>query len=317
VIVPVKDRAVLLTQLLDALSAQTYGDFETIVVDDGSTDGSGDVARDRIIAGRRVCVLEGAGEGAVRARNLASEQAGGEIFAFTDSDCVPHPDWLLNGVAAMEEGFDIVNGFTRPTRGVRPLERSMESGTEGLFPTCNMFYRRDAFMNVGGFDEGIGVDWGFRPDKRAKGDGFGEDTVLGWKVARQGKVKYAPDALVEHHVFPPDYPELISRTVRVAGFPAMIREIPELRGSLCRWGIQLGRRTRLPVYGFVLAIALRKRGAAAGLFGMWAALRFRELQRYPASRAEQLKALPIEMGIDVLTAGSLAVGSVKARSLVI
>ncbi len=136
-------------------------------------------------------------------------------------------------------------------------------------------------------------------------------------MARQGKIKYAPDALVEHHVFPPDYPELISRTVRVAGFPAMIREIPELRSSLCRWGIQLGRRTRLPVYGLVVAAVLRKRGAAAGMVGLWTAMRWRELKRYPAGKTEQLKALPIEMGIDVLTAGALAVGSVKARSIVI
>ncbi len=158
VVVPVKNRAALLEQLLDALAVQTYTDFETIVVDDGSTDGSGDAARKRTNVGRKVCVLQGAGEGAVKARNLASKQANGEILAFTDSDCIPHPDWLLNGVAAMEEGYDVVNGFTRPTRGVRPLERSMESGTEGLFPTCNMFYRREAFTRVGGFDEGIGVD---------------------------------------------------------------------------------------------------------------------------------------------------------------
>lgn len=312
-----KNRRDLLVAALHALEAQCYRDFETIVVDDGSTDGSGDLARSWTVAGRPVCVLQGDGRGAVVARKMGIEHAAGEILAFTDSDCVPLPDWLRRGVEAIDEGADMVNGLTRPAREMLPFERSMGSGTEGLFPTCNMFYRRDAYQSAGGFDEGIANRWGFRPDARAKGDGFGEDVVLGWKVARRGTHRYAPDAVVEHHVFPPDFTELVSRAVRVAGFPAMIRDVPELRATLCHNGVQLGERNRLPVYAAAIAVGLGRKRVAAGAAAVWAAMRLRELRRYPIPARRQLAFLPLEMGLDVLTAGSLVAGSIRARSLVL
>ncbi len=317
VIVPVKDRRDLLGVLLDALADQTFGDFEVLVVDDGSADGSGELARSRTIAGRPVTVLDGGGRGAVAARRLAVAHARGRILAFTDSDCAPLPSWLEQGVAAIEAGADAANGLTRPARQMLPLERSMGSGTEGLFPTCNMFYRRSAYDAAGGFDEGIATHWGFRPDARSRGDGFGEDTVLGWKVARTGKLVYAPGAIVEHHVFPPDYTDMLSRTARVAAFPAMVRDVPELRRTLCRHRVQLGARSRVPVYLTAAAVAARRPRLAAGTALVWAAMRWRELQDFPITTRRRLEVLPVEMGIDVITAAALAIGSLRARSLLI
>jgi len=317
VIVPVKDRRDLLGVLLDALAAQTYGDFETIVVDDGSTDGSGDLARSRAAGAHGVVVLDGGGNGAVAARKIGIGRARGEILAFTDSDCAPLASWLEHGVAAIDSGADAANGLTRPARAMLPLERSMGSGTEGLYPTCNMFYRRSAYDAVGGFDEGIATDWGFRPDARSKGDGFGEDTVLGWKVARRGGMRYEPEAVVEHHVFPPDYVDMLSRTARVAGFPAMVRDVPELRQTLCKHRVQLGERSRVPVYAVTFGLLARRRGLAAVALGWWAAARWRELRRFPIETSEQLKLLPVEMGLDGITAASLVVGSLRARSILL
>ncbi len=318
VVVPVKDRRQLLTDLLDALEAQTLRQFEVIVVDDGSTDGSADVAR-RAVAGRPVVLLDGGGQGAVAARALGVERATAPVLAFTDSDCRPLPAWLEEGVRAIEEGADLVNGWSRPARPMLPLERSMGSGIEGLYPTCNLFFRRDAFDRAGGFDTSVGQRWGFRPDERSRGDGFGEDTLLAWRVARTGAVRYVPDAVVEHHVFAPDYRDMLSRTARVAAFPAMVREVPELRRTLLRHRFELGPRSRLPVYGLVAVLALGRgrprRPAVLGCLAWWVTLRGRELRRFPLPWRRRLALLPVEMGIDVVTAGALVVGSVRARSV--
>jgi glycosyltransferase involved in cell wall biosynthesis len=316
VVIPVKDRCALLDAALDGLDAQTVEPIEVIVVDDGSTDGSGDLARRRSIHGRPVVVVDGGGRGAVAARLLGVEHAQAPVLAFTDSDCVPRPRWLELAMAELDAGAAVVNGRTLPARPILPLERSMGSGLEGLYPTCNVLYRRDAFERAGRFDTAAARRWGFRPDRRSKGDGFGEDTLLAWRVIRAGgPAVYVPDAIVEHAVFPPDGRDMLSRTTRVAAFPAMIKEIPELRSTLVRWGWQLGHRTRLPTYLTLLALLTRRPWLIGACITWWAALRLQELRRFPIPWRRRLEVLPVEMGLDVLTAGALVVGSVRARSV--
>lgn len=306
----------MLADTLRALAQQAFTDIEVIVVDDGSVDGSGDVARCATVAGRPVRVLDGGGHGAVAARRRGVDEARGEILAFTDSDCIPSARWVAEAVAAFDDGADMVNGKTAPVRPTLALERSMGSGEEGLYPTCNVFYRRSAYDAAGGFDAEAGHRWGFRPDRRSRGEGFGEDTLLAWRVIRAGHdVRYLPTALVEHAVFAPDLLDVLSRTARVAAFPALVREVPELRSTLLRWRWQLGRRTRLPVYGLVLALVARRRVAALMLTSWWLGERLNELRRFPLPWGRRVRYVPIEMAIDVITAGALVVGSVRARSV--
>jgi hypothetical protein len=246
------------------------------------------------------------------------EQAAGAVLAFTDSDCLPTPQWLELAVAAIDDGADAVNGRTTPARPMRPFERSMGSGPEGLYPTCNMLYRRPAFVAAGGFDSQAGRRWGFRLDGRAKGDGFGEDTLLAWRVIRAGgRVEYVPEALVEHAVLPRDTSELVSRTLRVAAFPALFREVPELRRTMVRGRWQLGVRTRLPIYVGVIALLLGQPLVVLGCGLGWVGLRLLELRDLPVSWARRVAALPAEMALDVLTAVALVAGSVKARRLLL
>jgi cellulose synthase/poly-beta-1,6-N-acetylglucosamine synthase-like glycosyltransferase len=316
VIIPVKDRRAMLVAALEALDRQTYADFEVIVVDDGSSDGSGEAASACTVRGGPVRVLSGGGQGAVHARTVGVAAARGDVLAFTDSDCVPSPKWLELGMGAIDDGADLVNGRTVPERPVLPLERSMGSGLEGLYPTCNMLFRREVFERAGGFDQEAGRRWGFRPDRRSKGDGFGEDTLLAWRAIRSGAVvTYVPDAVVEHAVFPADAVEVLSRTARVAAFPAMVDEVPELRQTLLRWGWQLGSRSRLPVYATAAAVLTGRRRVAVIGLGWWAALRLKELRQFPVPWSRRLRVLPVEMGIDVITSAALVVGSVRARSV--
>ena len=318
VIVPVRDRRDMLGDLLKALDNQTYRAFEVIVVDDGSTDGSDDLARDAQVAGRPVKVLESGGLGALAARRRGVEEAVGTVLAFTDSDCVPEPGWLEHAMAAFDDGAAMVNGYTRPMRPLRPMERSMASGTEGLYPTCNVFFRRDLYDELGGFDADAASRWRFRLTHRARGLGFGEDTLLGWQAVRSGAdTRYVADAVVEHQVFPPDLRDFTSRLAQVAAFPAMTREIPELRRTLMRKRVFLGNTVRVPLYVTVAALVLRRRGLAALALGWWVSLRLRAYTQSPYPMIEQLPWLPVDMATDVAFAAALVAGSVTARSLVL
>jgi glycosyltransferase involved in cell wall biosynthesis len=315
VIVPVRDRRDLLGTLLSALEAQTFRDFEVVVVDDGSRDGSGDYAEAHTVADRPVTVVRGPGQGAVVARQAGVEAAAGGVLAFTDSDCVPEPGWLAAAVAAIDDGAGVVNGRTQPARPLRPLERSMGSSDEGLYPTCNVLYRRAVFEGAGGFDGSAAARLGFRMNERAQGLGFGEDTLLAWRVRRSGvETRYVPDAVVHHHVFPADFTDWLSRCWMAAAFPALVAEVPELRRNLVRRGVLFGTRTRVPMYATAVALLMRNRAAVGLATAWWAWTRLRELRTTETPLAEQLVALPKEMVLDVVTGAALVTGSVRART---
>lgn len=318
VVVPVRNRRDLLRRALDALDVQTHRDFEVIVVDDGSTDGAGDEAVARPIAGRPVRVLQGEGRGAVSARRLAVAASTADVLAFTDSDCEPDPTWLAAGLARVAGGAELVHGQTLPARRVLPLERSVTEKAHGLFPTCNLVVTRRTYDAVGGFDPDAGSRWRFRASARAQGLGFGEDTIFGWTVARRYPTQYAPEMVVRHHVFPADLREWVGRSWQMGAFPALFREAPELRSTLVRRRVFFGSRVREPLYATAIAIALRRPALVALAAGWWVLSRYRQTLRptgWPLP--QQLRALPPQLLLDVVQAAALLTGSVRARTLLL
>lgn len=164
VIIPVWNSAALLRRCLEALAAQTLSRdcFEIIVIDNGSTDDSAQVALS--VAG--VKLLSEPQPGSYVARNRGLGQARGEYLAFTDADCVPAPDWLEQALAAARR---------RPEAGVLAgrIELFEEGESEGpsfsdyerlfSFPqshaargncaTANWMSPHVVFERLGGFDE--------------------------------------------------------------------------------------------------------------------------------------------------------------------
>lgn len=316
VIVPVHNRRDLLARTLEALDRQSFDDFELIVVDDGSEDGAGALAEATPVRGRKVRVIRhDRPRGAVAARQAGVAAAQASILAFTDSDCRPAPEWLEKGVAAIDAGADIVDGFTKPARPVGPLERSVYQANDGLYATCNVFYRRSSFESAGGFDRDAGRRWGFRLTGHARGTGFGEDTLLGWRMARAGPARYEPDAVVEHHVFPADLRHWLDRATQVGQFPALIRECPELRRTFIRRWIFFGSRSRAPVYVTVAAACLRRPGLATLALAWWARVRWRDVGPAPAPLPRRLALLGGEMAVDAVCSVTLAMGSVRHRTV--
>lgn len=319
VVIPVRNRRDLLRRCLDALAAQTGGvAYEIVVVDDGSTDGADREAQADADAGRPVRVLRGPAQGAVAARIAGVAVARAPFLAFTDSDCEPSPGWLAAGLAALSGGAALAYGPVHPARAVRPFERSLAAGEEGLFPTANVFYRRSAFEEAGGFATDLGARLGFRPGRTLSGTGFGEDTLLAWRVIRTGgRVDYLADAVVTHHVFPADAAESLRRAWAVGAFPGLVAEVPELRHRLLHRGLFLGPPARLPLYLAVMAgLVRRPRLTLIGL-AAWVATGSAAPRAAEPLRRRLLWEIPAHLGLETVSAVALVVGSIRAREVVL
>ncbi|MCI0380021.1 MAG: glycosyltransferase family 2 protein, partial [Gemmataceae bacterium] len=100
VIVPLYNKAKYVERALTSISAQTAHDLEILVVDDGSTDGGGDMAERFAELRLRLIRQDNAGPGAARNRGLA--EARGEFVAFLDADDEWLPDYLEKNLALLE-----------------------------------------------------------------------------------------------------------------------------------------------------------------------------------------------------------------------
>jgi glycosyltransferase involved in cell wall biosynthesis len=100
IVVPLFNKAGYIRRALDSVAHQTFGDFEVIIVDDGSTDGGEMVARSYPDVRFRVIRQENQGPGA--ARNAGIAEAKGDLIAFLDADDEWLPDHLGSAVKAFE-----------------------------------------------------------------------------------------------------------------------------------------------------------------------------------------------------------------------
>jgi glycosyltransferase involved in cell wall biosynthesis len=167
VMIGVYNGAPYLAEAIQSVQAQSYRPYELIVVDDGSDDGSADVAKrfDEVAYIHQ----ERGGNGA--ARNRAVQAARAEFFAFLDADDRFAPEKLEHQMDALEAdaGLDMVFGYVREF--VSP--ELTEEDRQGIRPPAPeplpwtapnlMLIRRAAFEKVGGFSTelrvGVTVDW--------------------------------------------------------------------------------------------------------------------------------------------------------------
>ncbi|HZB89950.1 MAG TPA: glycosyltransferase family 2 protein, partial [Stellaceae bacterium] len=165
VVIPAYNRAAFLRRAIDSVLRQSFGDFEIIVVDDGSTDGTDAAVAEH--ADRRLRLLRHeTNRGAAAARNTGIRAASGRLIAFLDSDDEWLPEKLARQVAAMQAaptdvlltttGYFMVRERSRELR-----ERTPQSGDwrrallDGcvLSPGSTAMVDRRAFDAHGFFDE--------------------------------------------------------------------------------------------------------------------------------------------------------------------
>lgn len=199
VVIPTYHRRERCLRLLRALADQTLdpGDFEVLAVDNGSSDGTTAMLQGFCheapyhLRPLRIDI----NRGPAAARNLGWRSAGASVIAFTDDDCVPQPNWLAAGLATVhaDERIGVAQGRTTAPAGVDVDDlppwwhHQTITGPTHQFEACNVFYRRQALEQSGGFDEDIG--W------------WGEDASAGWQVLEAGWARcFSADAGVVHDV---------------------------------------------------------------------------------------------------------------------
>jgi glycosyltransferase involved in cell wall biosynthesis len=167
VIIPVYNCERYLGEAIESALAQTYRPIEVIVLDDGSTDGSGDVAK-RFVPPVRYYFQPNAGLGAARNKGISLAQ--GSVFAFLDSDDVWLEGKLTRQMAVLDDNpeVDMVFGYARQFNSpeldqqsktkIRPSDEVLPGYIAGT-----MLIKRDAFYRVGLFETdwrvGEFIDW--------------------------------------------------------------------------------------------------------------------------------------------------------------
>ena len=168
IVIPTYGRADSLALLLRGVARLDYPSekFEVIVVDDG-----GPAPLDGMVAGcgegLRLRLLRQRNLGPAAARNYGARQAEGRYLVFTDDDCVPDRNWLLEIKRAFHEAPDAVCGgrTTNLDAGNLPAQATQllmdylyenynpVSRSGAFYPANNMAVPREEFWRLGGFDE--------------------------------------------------------------------------------------------------------------------------------------------------------------------
>lgn len=194
VVVACYNGAQTLKACLDSLLGLNYPETEIILVDDGATDATPQIAA----LYPKVRYIRQAHHGLSVARNTGTAGATGDIVAFIDADCRADEDWLYYLVGELEQGqFAAVGGPNYPPPEDSPVASVVMASPGGPAPVmltdrlaehipgCNMAIYKRALEEAGGFD----------PIFEAAGD----DVDMCWRLQEQGhKIGFSPAAFVWH-----------------------------------------------------------------------------------------------------------------------
>lgn len=146
VVVPARDEAHGIVATLAALRDQQDTDFDLVVVDNGSSDGTGDLVRATAAAWGmtrwRVVDEPQKGTGAAADTGMRAAIAQGAThLARTDADCLPLPDWTRRVRAAFASGHDLVAGRLVPRTDDRPVSRVQQGVLSAAVSVASTFGR--------------------------------------------------------------------------------------------------------------------------------------------------------------------------------
>ena len=192
---------------LESIRTMSYANYEVVVVNDGSTDRTLAITLEHQQKyeadpdAPRFILVDQPNKGLSVARNVGADAANGEIIAYTDSDCVPDPDWLSFLVYRfVRSGFVAVGGpnFPPPEPSLVPAAVAVSPGgpTHVLLgdevaehiPGCNMAFTKQALLEINGFEPifaaaGDDVDFCWRLQNRGHSVGFSAAATV-WHYRR-------------------------------------------------------------------------------------------------------------------------------------
>lgn len=194
VVVTVLNEEENITVLLDSLVTQTLLPSEIIVVDGGSTDNTLEILNKYSLKQSVVKIFQRSGNRAV-GRNFGVTKSRANIIAFTDSGCIPDPDWLEKLTQPFSDpAVNVVSGYYRglPENNFQKclvpyvlVMPDVAGNTEFLPATRSMAIRKKTFLSVGGFNENLfhNEDYAFALQLKSLGFSFffAKNAVVGWK----------------------------------------------------------------------------------------------------------------------------------------
>jgi glycosyltransferase involved in cell wall biosynthesis len=194
VVVCTYNGAATIEDCMNGLMALDYPNYEVIVVDDGSTDNTA-----HIVNKYPVNLISTPNFGLSSARNKGLYASNGEIVAYIDDDAYPDPHWLRYvAFAFIQSAHAGIGGPNLAPPEDGPIAKCVANSPGGPvhvllsdeiaehIPGCNMSFRKEALLEIGGFD----------PVYRAAGD----DVDVCWRIQQKGQtIGFHPSAVVWHH----------------------------------------------------------------------------------------------------------------------
>ena len=257
---PVRNLAPFVGAAIESIVAQSFGDFEFLILDDGSTDGTREILRDWSARDCRIRLFERDGcLGPAGSSNFIIRHARGALVARMDGDDLSHPDRLRRQVEALDARQEaclvasLCEGIDPKGRLVRPRDRSrlVGSSTFAPFPHGSIMFRTAAFERAGGY--------------RADAD-FWEDLDLYRRLAREGDLIVLPAALYQHRASLLSTRLTSSRDKVEASVDRMYRDALKLPASGARRDRGRGKKGKIvPRVYFALGSTRVWAGGRAGI----------------------------------------------------
>ena len=204
IVVPLYNKATTIARTLDSITAQTFADFETIVVDDGSTDGGASIVEEH--GDPRIRLIRQANAGPGAARNRAISEARGALVAFLDADDEWLPAFLGRAVATLDTTpatvvtFAFLEGVDEKPSGEAFAAAGLVPGivrVDAQTPVATLI-ALNVFMNSWATVTSLAVvrrHGGFIENRCT----YGEDSTLWLRVALAEPIAISFDALVHWH----------------------------------------------------------------------------------------------------------------------
>ena len=196
-VLPVYNGLPYLEEAVLSVLAQDFADFELLLIDDGSTDGSGDLCRALAARDARIRVISQANAGIVASLNRGVAQAQGEYIARMDADDLCKPERFGRQVAFLDENSDVaavgsrlnvIDGegrFVHKARGNAWQGGSHFPAAGITFCHPTVMFRRAAFAQTQGYSEDFHA---------------AEDYALWIEMSRLGRLIELPDYLLDYRV---------------------------------------------------------------------------------------------------------------------
>ncbi len=241
-IIPAWNAEATLQETLASVGAQTYDNLEILIVDDGSTDRTSEIAETYSATDPRARLLRKANEGVASARNAAIEVARGEWIAPVDADDLWHPTKIEKQIAvALEQperpgfvycwyqyidvsGHVLASGPQRRFTGRALRQFAFQNPVQN---GSALLIRREAARAVGGYDPGL----------RAAGAEGCEDVQIQFQLARRWPVAVVPEFLVGYRKYPGSMSSNMRQIVRSWNlvYDQLVVDNPTMPRRVVRW----------------------------------------------------------------------------------